>query len=79
MRRRAIAGRRGGSGKTTTTINLAGALVETGLRIALVDLHPHVPLTRVRLGSEARKEGLTVRRSSDRAAIRPGLRTSPLA
>lgn len=46
----AVAGRKGGSGKTTTSLNLAGILAERGLRVLLVDLDPQASLTRLLLG-----------------------------
>jgi len=56
----AMVGRKGGSGKTTTTFNLAGALAAQGRRVLLVDTDPQGSLTRILLGGDA-TEGLGAR------------------
>ena len=43
----ASAGRKGGAGKTITAVNLAGALVERGRHVLIVDLDPQASLTRL--------------------------------
>ncbi|NNM11925.1 MAG: ParA family protein [Pseudomonadales bacterium] len=45
MRVWAVANQKGGVGKTTTTVTLAGLLAEQGQRVLMVDLDPHGSLT----------------------------------
>src|SRR3954462_1529614 len=53
----AILNRKGGSGKSTTTLNLAGALSERGVRTLVVDLDPQASLTRL-LSSDPVEQGI---------------------
>ena len=64
----AIVNRKGGSGKSTTTLNLAGTLLDLGMRVLAVDLDPQASLTRLltdepiarSIGACVRSPGLAV-------------------
>ena len=45
MRVWTIANQKGGVGKTTTVVSLAGLLIERGFRVLLIDTDPHASLT----------------------------------
>ena len=84
-----IINRKGGSGKTTTTFQLAGVLLEAGQRVLIVDLDPQASLTRLLLdepvqlgdgiGACLPPEGPTplsrIRRTAIGADLLPGDRT----
>ena len=53
MRRIALSNNKGGSGKTTTTVSLAAAFAERGLRVLVVDLDPQGSATEWLGGGEA--------------------------
>ena len=52
MRTFAVANQKGGSGKTTTSVNLAAALGEKGRRVLVIDLDPQHSTTGHRSGSK---------------------------
>lgn len=58
MRTLAVINQKGGVGKTTTTVNVAAALADSGCRVLLVDLDPQCHAT-LHLGFEAGGEDTT--------------------
>ncbi len=62
----AIANQKGGVGKTTTTVNLAAALAESGVRTLVIDLDPQSSAT-ISLGVELDK----VRRTAYQSLVNP--------
>ena len=50
-----VSNNKGGSGKTTTTVNLAAAFAERGLRVLVVDLDPQGSATHWLRGSESNR------------------------
>jgi Mrp family chromosome partitioning ATPase len=48
-----VIGRKGGVGKTTTALNLAGALAEQGYAVTMIDLDPQSSLSRLADATQA--------------------------
>ena len=71
-RRVGVGNNKGGTGKTTATVNLAAALAEAGLRVLVVDLDPQANATR-RLGLKYDPANPLVTTSEVVASASPGV------
>ena len=72
----ALANQKGGTGKTTTAINLAASLAALGKRVCLIDLDPQAHAT-LGLACHAEEEGSVARAFLDGAPLSTLVRTVP--
>ena len=72
----AFANQKGGCGKTTTAVNLAGALAERGDRVLLVDLDPQAHAT-LALGVSVEREPSMIEVLADEMPIAEVVRAAP--
>ena len=72
----AFVNQKGGCGKTTTAVNLAGALVEQGQRVLLVDLDPQAHAT-MALSCAVEDEPTIAEVLLDGASVRASVRAAP--